>query len=643
MSWMPKLYETYENCQSVIGYGSDENTIPLLPICHTTQKAQIEIAIDQDGNFQRARVISKAEARTIIPCTESSGGRAGIKPETHPLCDKLQYIALDFSDYGGEVTKGYVNNPKEPFEKYHELLKKWCESEFSHPKAKAILKYIEKGHVIKDLVDYGILFIGSDGKMLKKWDKEANTVIPEIFKETSNLSQMNAFVRWAVEIPGDAQSAVWTDTSLYDSWMKYYLTTKENRSLCYVTGKIVPSADQHPFKLRNDGDKAKLISANDSSGFTFRGRFSKAEQACGVSFEVTQKAHNVLRWLIGRQAYRRGDQAIVAWATNGVEIPDPLADPFTILGSDEIQSNLEKNVSTAQDLALKLKNKISGYHAVLGNITGIVVMGLDSATPGRLSITFYRELTGSDFLNRIEYWHQSCAWIHTYHSKEIVDLRTGKKTKIPVRFVGAPAPSDIAEAAYGSKVEDKLRKSTVERILPCIIDRRRIPRDLVESAARRATNRVGMEVWEWNKTLSIACALYRKYYEKEEFKMALDEERKTRDYLYGRLLALADSLEEWALKESGEKRQTNAARLMQRFADHPYTTWRTLELALGPYKARLGNKSSKRSRLISEVIAMFTPDDFMNDRKLSGEFLLGYHCQREALRNLKKDDEPQIN
>ena len=28
---------------------------------------------------------------------------------------------------------------------------------------------------------------------------------------------------------------------------------------------------------------------------------------------------------------------------------------------------------------------------------------------------------------------------------------------------------------------------------------------------------------------------------------------------------------------------------------------------------------------------MFKGDDFTNDGKLSGEFLLGYHCQRAAL------------
>ena len=185
----------------------------------------------------------------------------------------------------------------------------------------------------------------------------------------------------------------------------------------------------------------------------------------------------------------------------------------------------------------------------------------------------------------------------------------------------------------------KLRKATVERLLPCIIDGQKIPRDIVDSAVRRACNRVGMrdpkdkKEREWNKTLSIACALFRKLNEKEGYSMALDEGCKTRDYLYGRLLALADSLEQWALNKAGEDRQTNAARLMQRFADHPYSTWRIIELSLAPYKARLGGQSQKRQALIDKVHDMFDPpEDYTSDKKLSGEFLLGYHCQREAFR-----------
>jgi len=64
--------------------------------------------------------------------------------------------------------------------------------------------------------------------------------------------------------------------------------------------------------------------------------------------------------------------------------------------------------------------------------------------------------------------------------------------------------------------------------------------------------------------------------------MALDKDRTSRDYLYGRLLAVAEYIERAALELAGEKRPTNAERLMQRFADHPYATWRQLALQLSP-------------------------------------------------------------
>ena len=639
MSWIHKLYETYENCKPMAGKVPSEKEVPLLPIYHTTNKAQIEIVIDNQGTFKRAGIIPKDDARTIIPCTEkSSGGRtSGEAP--HPLCDKLQYIAKDYEDYGG--------NKKPYFKSYISNLEAWCESNFSHQKAKAVLEYVNKGTVVKDLIEEKILIVGDDGKLLKNREGEKqnkNTIdvfdlLPGKINKKGKVEswQADAFIRWEVEIPNVLCSKAWEDKTLWDRWIDYSSDTKKEKALCYVTGEKLFLANLHPAKLRNDGDKAKLISSNDKQGFTFRGRFTDKEgkQVCGVGFEVTQKAHNALRWLISRQGYRsrNGDQAVVAWSTSGAEIHQLLDDPFEIIGEEDLMSDEEENVSTAQNLAIKLRNKIAGYKADIGDTSDVVVMGLDSATQGRMAITFYRELTGSDFLRRIDHWHDTCAWIHGYRFIEYKDNK--KKTRKYLRFVGAPAPKDIAEAAYGSRSDTnlkKLRKATIERLLPCIIDGQKIPRDIVDSAVRRACNRVGMETWEWNKTLSIACALFKKSKEKEVYSMALDPDRKTRDYLYGRLLALADSLEQWALNKSGEDRQTNAARLMQRFAEHPYSTWRTIELSLSPYKARLGGKSQKRQTMIDEVKNMFDTEDFMSDKKLNGEFLLAYSCQREALK-----------
>lgn len=484
------------------------------------------------------------------------------------------------------------------------------------------------------------MIVGDDGKLLKKWEGDRKAK-PSIFALFQNEAwQADTFIRWEVENPNDPCSKTWEDETLWKSWIDYYSGTKKEKSLCYVTGKELFMADLHPAKLRNDGDKAKLISSNDTSGFTFRGRFTDAGQACGVGFEVTQKAHGALRWLISRQGYRsrNGGQAVVAWATSGVEIHRLLDDPFEILGGENLKSDEDDNVSTAQNLAIKLRNKIAGYKADIGETCGVVVMGLDSATQGRMAITFYRELTGSDFLRRIEHWHETCAWVHDYR---FVEDKENKKTKLNYfRFVGAPAPKDIAEAAYGSREDanlKKLKKATIERLLPCIVDGQQIPRDIVDSAVRRACNRTGMEGWEWNKTLSIACALFKKLNEKEGYGMALDRDRKKRDYLYGRLLAIADRLEGHALYKAKEKRDTNAARYMQQFADRPNKTWRQIYLSLSPYMARLGGAKYYKD-MIDEVMCKFDPiEDFNSDKPLSGEFLLGYHCQRAAL--WKKEDE----
>jgi CRISPR-associated protein Csd1 len=116
--------------------------------------------------------------------------------------------------------------------------------------------------------------------------------------------------------------------------------------------------------------------------------------------------------------------------------------------------------------------------------------------------------------------------------------------------------------------------------------------------------------------------------------MTLDNERKSRDYLYGRLLAVAQNIEQWALDteyDNKDKRLTNADRLMQRFADHPYSTWRIIELSLRPYFSKLQGKGRGRERLIDQIMGLFNPEEFIKDNKLSGEFLLGYHNQREAL------------
>jgi CRISPR-associated protein Csd1 len=75
---------------------------------------------------------------------------------------------------------------------------------------------------------------------------------------------------------------------------------------------------------------------------------------------------------------------------------------------------------------------------------------------------------------------------------------------------------------------------------------------------------------------------------------------------------------------------------MQRFADRPYSTWRNIELALSPYKQRLGRRAMKQHEEISKIMDLFSIEEFTNDKPLKGEFLLGYYCELSYLKNKNK-------
>ncbi len=657
MSWMQKLFETYEVCSKNSAFidppqaeDGGKEAPALMPVSHTSQQAHIHVVIDGVGNFVRAELLP-LKMQYIIPATEDSAGRtSGDSP--HPLNDKIHYCAKDYS--GGK---------KNLFNLYAAQLQAWCNSPHSHPKAKAVYAYASRGHLVKDLLQCGILR-GDSPQSLQTEPTEAekesgkdsifNRLQPKKIGNATVRDQGDALVIWSVvNLPGDMESRTWKDVGLQQAWMAYDASTMNQKGFCMVQGLDCAVATKHPRNIRRPGDGAKLISSNDSANFTYRGRFLEPEQASTVGYEVSHKAHNALRWLIARQGYRSGDQAVVAWAVSGVPVPNPCADIFSMdeeeLWRDDDPS-AQSDAGTASQpfvppanmalaFAKRLNKAMAGYRTDLTETDGIIIMAMDAASPGRLSVTFYREQMVRDYLHNLEKWQEDCAWVLPVRIAEEGDGQSKRKMRT-VYTPLAPTPEVITRVAYGRRIDDKLLKATVERLLPCIVDGASLPRDIVESCVRRACNRAAHEAWEWAEVLGVACAMYRGYFarnsKKEEYSMALDETRKSRDYLFGRLLAVAEYIERTALDSAEVKRPTNAERLMQRFADHPFATWRQIELQLQPYIQRL--KSGSRVALLSraqkvwkEIYENFVPDEFTSSDKLSGEFLLGYHCQLSAL------------
>ena len=642
MSWMQKLYRTYE---SILEQGVTDDTEPLTPVGHTIQNAHIVIVIDGQGNFQTARVMPPKTA-ILLPATESSENRtSGEAP--HPLADKIQYVAKDYADYGGEK-KAY-------FDGYLKQLKAWCESPFAHPKVQAVLHYVAKGRVVTDLVEAGIFPLDSDGKVLNKWEAEGDA--PPIFsvlpKTKGEIEFGSALVCWQVEIAGDVHSQTWTDKTIQQSWADYVASEKAEKGFCLVQGKEAVIFTMHPAKLRHTGDKAKLISSNDTAGYTFRGRFATAEEAASVSADVSAKAHSALRWLISRQGIRNGDQVTVAWAISGKPVPSPMKDISSEIDWDNLNISAVENpdefssqtsseqpspdwsVNIGRAAAQIIKKKLHGHQAELKDHEQISLIMLDSATPGRMALTYYQEFLPADYFANLDAWIDDFSWYQRYS----IEIPNGKKTdkRTQWRFV-PPSPYSIAEAVYGKSLSDTLKKQLYARLLPVIAGGTSvpIPEDLVQKSFQAACNPNGCENWEWQRNIGVACALYKGWRarhhdlsQRRTYLMSLDTENRSRDYLYGRLLAVAENTESYALYLAGEKRATTAERYMQRFAEHPFATWRNIELALKPYQERLRNNGKDTgAQAIGEIMELFATDDFTRDDKLSGEFLLGYHCQK---------------
>lgn len=637
MSYLQALYQTYEQNLEVVGKpqrkefrNGQVSEYMLLPISHTTQTAHIEVLVDLDGNFYDAYVLNKES--TVLPFSEESGARSGQNYVPHFLHDKLMFVAGDYKKYVQADDKKAA-----AYDAYMRQLEGWCQSEFCHPYIKAIYQYVKKGVVIEDLVRKSVLHVNENGHLLKKWTGE-QAERPTIFGVIAS-EQEAAFMRFNIHIPGEVVVPVWRNQEIFASFIDYYNTLLKENDLCYVTGEQAPRIERHPNKLRNSGDKAKLISANDAAGFTYRGRFTSSLEAANISYDASQKAHNALKWLIERQGKAIDGRVFLVWGAKNLNIP-PISEDLSHLNMswDDEDYSLHRFVENKDDLKEQLARQ---YRALLDGLSRdmeleenkeekIYILTIDAATPGRLAVLYYREYDAHLYFSQLAKWHTETSW-----------RQTRKKDKEWVHFYGAPSFYTIAHAAYGPRPSDKVVKGVMERLIPCVLDGRKIPLDIVRSTIVRASNpQFYSESWEWEQALTVACALTRKTYDKEEFTVALDTNCMDRDYLFGRLLAVADVLERRALGPE-EKRATNALRYMNAFQSNPLRTWLTIQGNLQPYQMKLREKANYYNRLIDQIASEIPIEQF-TDTALSGKYLLGYYSQRQDLYT-KKDKEGEMS
>ena len=247
------------------------------------------------------------------------------------------------------------------------------------------------------------------------------------------------------------------------------------------------------------------------------------------------------------------------------------------------------------------------------------------------------------YLENIRKWHKDCWWRHE-------KWRDGKR----IVYYGMVGVKEIADLLFGIEnngsitIVDgnskKLYAEVAKRILPCIWDGQRIPADYVERAINKASNPLAYkERRNWEQILQLACSMVkkrRKELYKEEWKMAVDKNCTERDYLYGRLLAVADRIEYRTFDmDKDRSRITNAKRYMNNFSQRPFETWKVIEENIQPYLSKLPVPERRfYENLLDEIEDAFeSVNDYQENKRLSGLYLLGFHSQSCALRTYKTE------
>lgn len=579
MGLFQRALETYES-HSLFTQNTD-GISAMAPVGHIVTRADLEITVDQDGSFVIAAPVDKKAGKIIIPATEASAGRTSA-PCAHPLCEQLGYL-LPGNDIKYRLYTGQLSD--------------WASSDFSHPKLLPILRYVQGGTIGADLARCGLI----DG-------------VPDNEK---------LMIRWRVL--GTTPTECWLDTGLHSAYTRYYLSGQaRTQGLCMVTGEQTGIAGQHPKGVFSLNGNAKLISANDSSGFTYRGRFSQEWQAAQVGYEASQKAHSALRWLIQERGVICGGRVFLCWSPQGKTVT-PVTLPF----------RPSKPQWRPDDYHEDLRKTLASQKRDFSIGEGVVVAAFDAATTGRLAVTYYNEFQAHDFFQRLHDWDATCCW---------PDWRFG---------IQSPSLKQIVNCAFGTQkteknvprmvADDPVLRQQTQRLVACRVERAAMGADIVKALADRASHPQAYKPDVWETILSTACAVIRKYrYDrfKEEWSMALEPEKKDRSYQFGRLLAVMEKVERDAY-DNDESREPNAIRMHSVFCQRPMYAARIIEAQLeNAYFRRLrpGKRSWYKSLLsqIMEQISQFPQESW--NLPLEDSYLMGYYLQRNALYTKQNKD-----
>ena len=532
------------------------------------------IVIDKDGHFLRFedRRIDKKQAQKFL--VKKHVGRTSALVANY-LYDNSGYV-FGYSDKG-DVAAQYLT--------FKEKVKTIREANPSNDSILAIDKFYQQEQpYILDQMRHDPLW-------------------PEIEK---NLNKKYSTFSFLIE--GDTRIAA----EMTDLLNMEEDNPSEDGQICLVSGQrgnIVETTTA--TMIPGSQATAKLVSFQVGSGYDSYGKLKGGNAPIGENAEFAYTtALNHLLESNSRNKFMIGTRSFLFWASRndvaGVQAEESI---FSMFGFDNQEDNPNRNIEKVR----KVFQAIYSGEIKTSSEDTFYILGL-APNAARIAVVYWTEIPLKDFAGTI---------CRHFEDMEVADMRLDKKPYMSLRSI-------LSAVTLGGKVSDAT-PNLPDAVVKSIFQGLPYPHTLFAACIRRIRAESGDK--DKNAVHITRAAIIKAYLNRlknNETKILrmLDKENTNQGYLYGRLFAVLDKIQEEANNQhSIRERYMNAA------SSTPAAVFSTILNLSNHHVENLKNEGRRVffEKLKQEIISKIDADGFKAQLDLQdqGRFFIGYYHQRQ--------------
>ncbi|OCS90992.1 type I-C CRISPR-associated protein Cas8c/Csd1 [Caryophanon latum] len=602
-----------------VGLRDSEETdnYSVLPIFSVFRKTGVEFVINTEGELQKI-ILSLKKIPYLGDANEFV--RSGTNAPPYILYDSFKYLAEEKIKHRLQAFESW--SEIEPLPESVTAIKCFYEKYFIEPDDKAIQQFET---VIAQLIKTEQL--QNDEKLFPDFPLQSekgsfNDKVTNWFTEVmSKTKEKNLNYRINVE----HRTEVWRCEDTYQSFATYKknLFTQSDGTVSALTGKKIQYLAK---KSITNIEKSKLFSTTNFVDKHTKGNFR--EQLYQFDAVEEMKFAAILDWLQENRSFiKTNDGGILGW---------------------------RDDLSTKEDNEFTyFQNAINGKRQVMSDevtLSGFNVLFYSIPDNGRMFVTNHLYIDGSKFHGTVTDWQRKTLWVNK-RNEAVSFFERGHKAVLDLVFAKKGVLVNSSEQKKRARFANELIKHKLEnRAIPTLLVKE-LEQNILDNAAKKKPS---TDKQSYDEQLWLYCAIINKNDYEGEYELNFTLQNRSRDFLFGALLANAHSFEQsvaYAREKKGNVKEedevessvkvTFAHKRMKMMKNRPIDTWLTIyERLIRVYKKEKSLHFFEAN--VAEILAHM-PDDGFSNVPLKQEYLLGYSLQLHDIKLKRSRNKQEKN